>query len=53
MSEQLESAVEIARELERRKAMNRLKHYEPYEYQTKFHNTVASQRLLMAGNRIG
>ena len=53
MSEQLERAVEIAKELERRKALNRLKHYEPYEYQTKFHNTVASQRLLMAGNRIG
>ena len=53
MSEQLERAVEIARELEKRKAMNRLKHYKPYEYQQKFHNTVASQRLLMAGNRIG
>ena len=53
MSDQLERAVEIAKELERRKATNRLKHYEPYDYQKKFHNTVASQRLLMAGNRIG
>ena len=53
MSDALERAVEIARELEHRKLTNRLKHYEPYEYQKKFHNTVASQRLLMAGNRIG
>ena len=49
----LERAVEIAKELERRKATNRLKHYEPYKYQVDFHNTKASQRLLMAGNRIG
>jgi phage terminase large subunit-like protein len=28
-------------------------HYEPYDYQKKFHNTIAQQRLLMAGNRIG
>ena len=53
MSDALERAVEIAKELEHRKLTNRLKHYEPYEYQKKFHNTVASQRLLMAGNRIG
>ena len=53
MSEQLERAVEIAKELERRKATNKLADYKPYKYQQKFHNTVASQRLLMAGNRIG
>ncbi|QDP62400.1 MAG: putative terminase large subunit [Prokaryotic dsDNA virus sp.] len=49
----LEQAVEIARELERRRATNQLKHYKPYPYQVKFHNTVAQQRLLMAGNRVG
>ena len=53
MNDNLERAVEIAKELERRKTVNRLKHYEPYKYQIKFHNTIASQRLLMAGNRIG
>jgi len=53
LSEQLERAVEIAKELERRKATNKLADYKPYDYQKKFHNTVASQRLLMAGNRIG
>jgi len=49
----LARAVEIAKELEHRKATNRMSHYKPYEYQTKFHNTIAQQRLLMAGNRIG
>ena len=27
--------------------------YAPYDYQKKFHNTLAQQRLLMAGNRVG
>jgi len=49
----LQRAVEIAKELERRKATNRMAHYEPYEYQLKFHNDKSSQRLLMAGNRVG
>ena len=40
MSDQLERAVEIAKELERRKATNRLKHYEPYDYKKKFHNII-------------
>ena len=53
MSEELARAVEIAKELERRKTTNKLADYKPYDYQKKFHNTVASQRLLMAGNRIG
>ena len=53
MSEELARAVEIAKELEHRKATNRLADYAPYKYQQKFHNTKASQRLLMAGNRIG
>ena len=37
MNDNLERAVEIAKELERRKTVNRLKHYEPYKYQIKFH----------------
>ena len=42
MNDNLERAVEIAKELERRKTVNKLNHYKPYKYQTKFHNTVAS-----------
>ena len=53
MSEELARAVEIAKELEHRKTTNKLEDYKPYDYQKKFHNTMASQRLLMAGNRIG
>ena len=49
----LARAVEIAKELEHRKATNTMARYEPYDYQKKFHNTTAQQRLLMAGNRIG
>ena len=32
----LERAVEIAKELERRKATNTLKYYKPYDYQVSF-----------------
>lgn len=46
-------ALEIAKELEYRKAHNRLKYYEPYSYQKEFHEALASQKLLMAGNRVG
>ena len=53
IKESLERAVEIARELERRKSTNRLLDYKPYDYQMKFHNSNATQRLLMAGNRVG
>jgi len=53
MSDTLQRAVEIAKELERRKLTNRLREYKPYDYQKKFHNTIGAQRLLMAGNRIG
>ena len=52
-SNALERAIEIAKELERRKATNRMDHYEPYEYQKKFHGDKSAQRLLMAGNRVG
>jgi phage terminase large subunit-like protein len=53
MTDVLARAVEIAKELEHRKVTNRMSYYSPYEYQKKFHNTIAQQRLLMAGNRIG
>jgi len=53
MTDVLARAVKIAKELEHRKVTNRMADYSPYEYQKKFHNTVAQQRLLMAGNRIG
>ena len=38
MDDVLQRAVEIAKELERRKATSRMYDYEPYEYQKKFHN---------------
>jgi hypothetical protein len=44
----------------RKKETNKLKHYSPYPYQLKFHNTEghqtskpASQRALMAANQVG
>ena len=46
-------ALEIAKELEFRKKTNQMAQYKPYEYQKKFHNSKATQRLLMAGNRVG
>ena len=52
-NETLAQAIKIAKELERRKATNRIDDYGPYDYQKKFHNTLAQQRLLMAGNRVG
>ena len=45
--DELEKAVKIAKELERRKVTNIMAEYVPYEYQKKFHNTLAAQRLLM------
>ena len=39
----LEKAVKIAKELERRKVTNIMADYKPYDYQKKFHNTLASQ----------
>jgi len=53
MEDLLEKAVHIAKELERRESTNRLERYAPYDYQKKFHNSKATQRLLMAGNRVG
>ena len=53
--QQLEKAVEVARELRRRERFNKLDFYDPYPYQNRFHKTgaEANQRLLMAANRIG
>ena len=47
--DELVKAVKIAKELERRKVTNVMDGYKPYDYQKKFHNTLAAQRLLMAG----
>jgi len=49
----LARAVEIAKELEFRQKTNLMNSYNPYDYQKKFHGSLASQRLLMAGNRVG
>ena len=49
----LARAVEIAKELEFRQKTNLMNSYKPYDYQKKFHRSLASQRLLMAGNRVG
>ena len=49
----VEQAIKIAKELQFRQDHNKLKYYKPYEYQEKFHNAKAAQKLLMAGNRIG
>ena len=55
VKKELARQVEIARELKRRERFNRLDYYDPYPYQVAFHETGAdaSQRLLMAANRIG
>ena len=47
--------VEIQRQLLERERYNKIELYDPYPYQRRFHDTGAecSQRLLMAGNRIG
>ena len=49
----LARAVEIAKELEFRQKTNLMNSYKPYDYQKKFHGSLAAQRLLMAGNRVG
>lgn len=49
----LRRAVEIAKELEFRQKTNLMNSYKPYDYQKKFHGSLAAQRLLMAGNRVG
>ena len=53
--EELEQAVELAREIRQRERYSRIDYYDPYPYQLAFHQTgsSANQRLLMAANRIG
>src|SRR5690348_3041561 len=48
-------ALTLARELERRKARNRLKDYQPYSKQREFHaaGAIHRERLFMAGNQLG
>ena len=48
-------ALELVREQRRRERYNRVDSYDPYPYQSKFHETGGNcnQRLLMAANRIG
>lgn len=52
--------LEIFAQLERYKQTNRIRYYQPYEYQIKFHNALgfgtdlpARQRALMAANQVG
>ena len=49
----IQKAIKIAKELEFRQKTNQMNSYKPYDYQKKFHGSLASQRLLMAGNRVG
>ena len=49
----IQRAIKIAKELEFRQKTNQMNSYKPYDYQKKFHGSLASQRLLMAGNRVG
>jgi len=51
----LPRAVELQRLILDRERYNQIDNYDPYPYQKRFHDTGAdcSQRLLMAGNRIG
>ena len=51
--EEAEELKTLLAEEEAEKELNLLNHYQPYDYQKKFHNEIASQRLLMAGNRVG
>ena len=46
---------EIISTLKKRSEEDKLKYYQPYEFQKRFHTTSieANQRLLMAANRVG
>ena len=59
-TDQLEALVKYAQEFEKEKRTNKLKYYDPYPYQLKFHNAKgsgtdepANQRFLMAANGTG
>lgn len=51
----LRERVELAAEIDRRQRTNRLRFYQPYSKQRKFHQAGAlfSERLFMAGNQLG
>ena len=55
LNKDIEKAVEIAREINKRQRFSKIDFYDPYPYQEEFHSTGAgnNQRLLMAANRIG
>ena len=55
LNKDIEKAVEIAREINKRQRFSKIDFYDPYPYQEEFHATGAgnNQRLLMAANRIG
>ena len=55
MEQNIETAIQIAKELRKRERFNKIDFYDPYPYQQEFHETGvgANQRLLMAANRIG
>jgi len=50
---QRREAAAIVRELERRRARNKLKRYIAYPKQQEFHHLAVRERLLMASNRFG
>jgi phage terminase large subunit-like protein len=51
----LQQALELSREIQRRKQRNRLLEYRPYSKQREFHDAGAEhrERLFMAGNQLG
>jgi len=52
---ELESAIEVAKELAHRYKYSKITQYDPYPFQKEFHDTGMghNQRLLMCANRIG
>ena len=57
--QKVDEALRLAEELQERKEVNRIDFYDPYPYQTTFHQAQdlfggrAKQRLLMAANKVG
>ena len=53
MEQNIETAIQIAKELRKRERFNKIDFYDPYPYQQEFHETGvgANQRLLMAWGR--
>lgn len=53
LSSALKEALEITKELERRKRTNRLRDYKPYAKQVDYHASTHREVLFMAGNQLG